>query len=91
LFVRGLPVTFTDKELESIFAPIGNVLSAKVFVDPATNVSRGFGFVSFSNVADAQHAIGWLNNTTVGPGITLSVQPKIENGGYRYPTSRSPY
>jgi len=84
LYVRGLPLVFSDQDLESVFAPIGDVISAKVFVDPATHEGRGFGFVSFSNVADAQRAIARMNNATIGPGITLSVQVKTENT-YRQP------
>ena len=89
LYVRGLPVHFTDQELEAVFAPVGDLISAKVFVDPATGEGKGFGFVSFSNLADAQNAIARMNGATIGAGITLSVQPKTENG-YRSQVSRGP-
>ncbi|CAI9288648.1 unnamed protein product [Lactuca saligna] len=56
----------------------GRVLSAKVFVDKATGVSKCFGFVSYESPSAAQSAISVMNGYQLG-GKKLKVQLKRDN------------
>jgi len=47
LFIGGLPQNTTANELREHFEKFGVVSDAVVMIDPATNRSRGFGFVCF--------------------------------------------
>jgi RNA recognition motif-containing protein len=72
LYVGNLPYTIDDAQLESQFAAIGTVESARVITDRDTGRSKGFGFVEMSSDEDANKAIEQLNGTPMG-GRNLTV------------------
>ena len=87
VYVGGLPYSTDDAKLGELFAPHGNVESAKVITDRFTGQSRGFGFVEMVTAEEAKAAIAALNGTQLD-GRTLTVneakpqEPRSGGGGF---------
>ena len=64
LYVGNLSYNTTDATLNELFAPFGQVESARVITDRDSGRSKGFGFVEMSN-SDAQKAMGALNGREI--------------------------
>lgn len=75
LFVYGIPDTYRDTDLATLFSGFGNIVSAKVQVDLSSGRSKGFGFVSFDTVPNAQAAIGSMDGFIL-QGKKLNVRVK---------------
>ena len=84
LFVGGLSFNTTDIGLRDGFARFGDIVEAKVILDRDTGRSRGFGFVTFSDPAAAQAAIGEMNGTDFeGRSIKVNeAEDKPRGGGF---------
>jgi hypothetical protein len=72
LFVGGLSWNTTSDELRTAFSKFGAIQEATVIMDRTTGRSRGFGFVSFENAADASEAVKNMNGADLD-GRTLKV------------------
>ncbi|KAG8440114.1 hypothetical protein GDO86_006053 [Hymenochirus boettgeri] len=57
LFVRGLPQSARNERLEQIFSESGPVRQSFVVLEKGTEKCRGFGYVTFSMLEDAQRAM----------------------------------
>ena len=77
LFVGGLSWNTNDDGLQQAFEEYGEVLEAKVITDRDSGRSRGFGFVTFSDGADADAAVEQMNGTELD-GRTLNVNEARE-------------
>ncbi|KAI1810199.1 hypothetical protein GGS20DRAFT_218823 [Poronia punctata] len=62
LFVGGLAWHTDEATLREKFGEFGQIEEAVVVKDRDTGRSRGFGFVRFTNEADADNAIAHMNN-----------------------------
>lgn len=57
LYVGNLPWSVEDGALKDLFSPFGEIVEAIVIKDKYSGRSKGFGFVTFANEADAEKAI----------------------------------
>ncbi|OGT89085.1 MAG: hypothetical protein A2298_00975 [Gammaproteobacteria bacterium RIFOXYB2_FULL_38_6] len=89
LYVGNLPYSIRDEELAALFAPHGEVVSAKVIVDKFSNRSKGFGFVEMASDEAAKAAQEALDGKDFqGRGLKVNIaRPEGErssgNGGGR--------
>jgi RNA recognition motif-containing protein len=65
LYVGNLSFQSTDESLRAAFAQVGEVTEAHIITDRTTGQSRGFGFVTMANSADAQKAIQEMNGASL--------------------------
>lgn len=73
LFIANVPWTVGNRELKLFFSKYGHVSNASIVYDKNCGMSRGFGFVMFSNRSGYNAAV----NQTVHAleGRVLIVQP----------------
>jgi RNA recognition motif-containing protein len=65
IYVGNLSYQTDDRELEDLFAPHGDITSARVITDRETGRSKGFGFVEMPDRAQAEAAIEALNGNEI--------------------------
>ncbi len=91
LYVGNLPWSVTSDSLKEMFAPMGEITEAVVISDKYTGRSKGFGFVTFANEADAGKAVTEMNEKEIeGRKMVVNVaKPREERprggggGGFR--------
>ncbi|CAD6203128.1 unnamed protein product [Miscanthus lutarioriparius] len=57
----GLSRLTTDEKLQGAFAPFGRLLEAKVVTDRVSGRSKGFGFVRYATIEEAEKARQEMN------------------------------
>ena len=77
LFVFHLPPDMNDEGLHDLFQEFGPIESVKVITDKNTGESKGYGFVKFVKITDAERALS-LNGKSVGTK-RLSVSFKTQS------------
>ncbi len=80
LFVGNLSWGVNDDQLKEFFSQIGAVTEAVVIVDRMSGRSKGYGFVTFEEDADAQKAVEELDGKELdGRAINVSIaRPRAE-------------
>ncbi|PIA37052.1 hypothetical protein AQUCO_03100066v1 [Aquilegia coerulea] len=61
LYIGYLPPTLDDDGLIQLFSSFGDIVMAKVIKDRVTRLSKGYGFVKYSDVSQANQAIASMN------------------------------
>lgn len=74
LFVRSLPASVTKERLIEHFSQSYPLKHATVVLDPVTKISRGFGFVTFTDAEDARLAQAEFNDSVLD-GRKIKVEP----------------
>ena len=83
LFVRGIPFTTTNQQLEAFFSDIGPVLKCFVVQDKSVTEfkNKGFGFVTFAIVDDAVKAKDELTKVLFDGKRKLKIELALKKNG----------
>jgi RNA recognition motif-containing protein len=85
LFVGNLAYDTTDAELAEFLSPIGKPLSVRILTDRETGKPRGFGFVEFSDAAQADEAVRRFHQQLFKgrPLVINEARPRDDGAGPR--------
>ncbi len=80
LYVGNLPYSMTEKDMEALFKDFGEIEEVVVIKDKFSGRSKGFGFVTFKQEADAEKAQQEMNEKEVmGRKLVVNIaRPKKE-------------
>ncbi len=81
IYVGNLSWGLKDQDLANLFAPFGEVSSAKIVMDKFTQRSKGFGFVEMPNDDQAQAAIAQLNGSEIEGRNLVVNESRPKEGG----------
>jgi RNA recognition motif-containing protein len=65
IYVGNLDFKVTEQDLNELFSEFGGVESARIITDKYSGRSKGFGFVTMADKAEAQEAIDSLNGKNI--------------------------
>ena len=74
IFIGDLSPEIDTETLRNAFAPFGEISDCRVVRDPATNKSKGYGFVSFVEKHCAQTSIEQMNGQWLGSRYLIKLK-----------------
>ena len=85
LYVGNLPWSMSGDSLKELFAQYGEIVEAIIISDRMSGRSKGFGFITFANEADAEKAVAEMNEKEIeGRKIMVNVaRPREDRGSFR--------
>ncbi len=78
IYVGNLSSDIDDTRLGELVAPFGKPSSSSVAKDRSSGQSKGFGFVEFTNDAEAKAAIAGLNGKEIGGKVLKASEAKSQ-------------
>ncbi|XP_047968217.1 RNA-binding protein 28-like isoform X1 [Salvia hispanica] len=66
IFVANLPFSLTNAQLEEAFSDVGLIRRCFMIMKKGSTEHRGFGYVQFAVVEDANRAVELKNGSTLG-------------------------
>jgi len=85
LYIKGLPKTWTKRDLETKFRAFGDIRNARILLDPATQMGTGVGFLLYATRNEAEKACQLMNGESIEGGEPLQIsfarsqsQPPVE-------------
>ena len=83
IYVANIAYSVQDQDLRELFEAYGEVTSAKIIMDKATNRSRGFGFVEMADDTSGRAGIEGTNGKAFhGRDLVVNeARPRTEGGG----------
>jgi transformer-2 protein len=82
LYVSNLSYQTEESDLEAKFVQFGKIRSIKIIKDSNTRKSRGFGFVTFEEIRDAEKAIEKMSSAEID-GREIRVEKARDSRGQR--------
>ena len=82
IYVANIAYSAKDQDLRELFEAFGEVTSAKIIMDKATNRSRGFGFVEMADDTAGKAGIEGTNGKAFhGRDLVVNeARPRTEGG-----------
>ena len=92
LFVSGLSKRTTTEGLRDAFAKFGEVVQARVVTDRVSGYSKGFGFVKYATLQDAESGMKGMDGSFLDGWVIFAeyARPRapLENNGMPPPYVR---
>jgi RNA recognition motif-containing protein len=82
IYVGNLDYKVTEDDLEKLFSEYGKVSSSSIITDKYNGRSKGFGFVTMDDNAEAKKAIAGLNESSLGSRNIVVNEAKPRKSNY---------